>query len=193
MGRIRDRLYIPAKAFATIEDAAGFGAGNPVISRVTSRDIVGFQMDVAGDIATGALKVPIFFDPEHTLGIKVHWTSGSSTAADTIDWIFKRNFVIEDAQIPTLISTDLDTLISQDTVGVATTFINKWTARGLINANWLTRTQIEAGAIMVFSVEMDASAIDLAVEKVWLLGIELDFVRRDFVGTKDVDQPLSSL
>lgn len=193
LGRTRRRLYIPAKAFATIEDAVSLGNGAPTITQVTSRLLVGWQMDAAGDIVTLGMKLPFDFEPGRPIGIKLHWTSGSSTAADTIDWIVLYEMVLADGQIPTSISTALDTAIAQDTVGVATSFLNKWTSRGIIDADAITRTQLEAGVLLLLSIEMDASAIDLSGEKVWLLGIEFDYVPRDFVGTKDNDLPLSAI
>ena len=187
--RIRERRYIPAKDFLS------YGAGTPAISQVTGRNLEGLDLDAAGEVGTFYLRLPYNFDPDHDIGIRVHYTTDSSTDGDTFDWVVLWQMVEVDAAIPTGISNALDTVISQDTLGASTAFLNKWTERGLIdsaNVNLKTRAQVEGGVMLLVSIELDATDVNIPTENVWLLGAEVDFNRLDYVGTTDLEQGLTS-
>lgn len=197
MSRIRERIYIPAGAFEAYDAShQNLGDSTCILAQVTSRPLYGLKFGAVSDIGYCRYKLPIFYNPDFDLGIRLNWTSGSSTSADTIDWTTVFEFVKTDNAIPTSISKVLDTIIAQDTVGAATAFLNKWTSRGIIdkdNSEVPTREQVEAGVDLLLKNTLSATAIDVASEIVWLLGIEIDFVRLDFVGSSGFDEVLSSI
>ncbi len=136
----------------------------------------GFHIQTAGDKYTTFLRCPYDVDPAHPMGFKVNFVSGSSTAADIFDWIILADFkaVAVALLAPT---TVLDTVIDiTGTLGTATADLNNWSSRGIKNKGFLTRDQIEAGAAIMFSVELDSTQSALSSEELHMLGVEIDYV-----------------
>lgn len=136
----------------------------------------GFHIQTAGDIYSTFLRCPYDVDPAHAIGFKVNFVSGSSTAADIFDWIILADFkaVAVALLAPT---TVLDTVVDiAGTLGTATADLNSWSSRGVKNSGFLTRDEIEAGAAIMFSVELDSTQSALASEELHFLGCELDYV-----------------
>lgn len=180
---LRKKLFIPGSsftAFVVTPDALGaltsVDAGAVVLQEISTFGYGAPLLDTAGDLVAHCMNVPYDMDPDAELGFTVVWTSGSATSADTIDWKVVCDFKAVDAAIiaPT---TVLSTAIAQDTVGATTAYLAKRTSRGILNAGFLTRAQVAAGAVMMFSVEMDAFAAGLSEDK-FLLGIEIDYKLR---------------
>lgn len=181
---IRDSIFYPIGPtyYGLDDNFASLDTGNPAMEQITGRNSRGLQMDAAGDmVQSNELWLPRWLDPTQELWFRIHYISGSSTAADTVDWIILANFFAADTQIVNA-SGVLDTVIAQDTIGAATAYLNKITDWGKKNAGFLTRQQVEDGAKMLFSVELDASAVDLATEKIWFLGVEMLYTWQNFVG-----------
>lgn len=183
----RKRLFIPADshlAFGVVStaDIQGFDAGAPVLTELSTFGYGGALMAVAGDKVAHALRVPYDMDPQEAVGFTVLWTSGSSTVADTIDWIVLADFKAVGAALIAP-ATALDTAIAQDTVTGANHV--QRSSRGIKNSGFLSRAQVDAGAMMVVSVEMDAFAAGLTEAKQYL-GLEVDYVVR---ATKPSDDP----
>lgn len=136
----------------------------------------GFHIQTAGDIYTTFLRCPYDVDTAFEIGFKVNFVSGSSTAADIFDWIILADFkaVAVALLAPT---TVLDTVVDiAGTLGTATADLNSWSSRGVKNSGFLTRDEIEAGAGIMFSVELDSTQSTLASEELHFLGCELDYV-----------------
>ena len=156
-------------------DAGSPGAGNPIEDTVTGEDWSGLRMQAAGDTARSMVMLPYDLDPRAAVGCRVHWTHGSATAADTIDWVVTYQQRRED-EIIAAAATALNTVVAQDTVGAGLAHAWKRTARGIINANTLTFAGDNVTTLgLSMAIEMDGTAIDLAAEGVWLLGLELDY------------------
>lgn len=179
--RVRDWLYVPNTAFSGMTASASVHTGVAVEQEISTLGDVGLLMDTAGDMVIGRVLMPNF-DPKHDIGVRVHWSSGSSTAADTIDWI-----VLYDRQVDgdTIIApaTALDTTIAQDTA-TATANQDQWSPRGAIAkdkfaANIWSSDDGASGIPMVwrFLVEMDAFAAGLTEDK-FFLGLLFDYVPR---------------
>lgn len=151
------------------------GVGNPSLALVTGLNISGIRIDAAGDEAPLHFMIPYDLDPRATIGFRVHWTSGSATAADNATWIVRYS-IRNASQAIVNPATVLDTAIAVQNWVDATTF--KWmrTARGIMNRDTLTFAGDDVTPIgLALEVELDASDIDLAAEGVWLLGLELDY------------------
>lgn len=160
-----------SEAFAAGALLPGAAANAPLLKEISTFGIVAPLMTTDGAEVCGFTKLPPYlFDPRQPLYFKVHYTTGSSTTADTIDW---KVFVdLKAAETAALIqaTTALDTTIAQDTVTGA--YYSQFTAKGKKNAGWATRAQLEAGLIMLFTVEKDADAAGLT-EDIFLLGLEI--------------------
>lgn len=161
-------------------------------SEVSSFGFPGVNFLVS-DVVGWCRRVPMDFDPNWPLGFRVHFTSGSATAAD--DFHFTVAFDIKNAAASTAAagtavaaaSTALDTAIAAQTWIDTTTYKNTWTPRGIKDANWSTQAAIENGASMVISIT--ATLADTAAI---LLGLEIDYVPRMTVGHAgmETDAPL---
>ncbi len=155
----------------------------------------GVEVGTLGDVFTFARRVPNNFDPDWPLGFKVHYTSGGTmVATDSFSWIILADIKNEDVAIAAA-STVLDTVVPLlDLYGSTTAYLNKWTARGIMDKDWATRAQVEAGAMIVVSVELDAVVgITLgATNPTFFLGLEIDYAPRQTQGPAgtDVDPPL---
>ena len=159
---------------------AGMADGIPAVDEVSTFEVCALRMDSDGDSVTHRMRIPVDVDPEFAMGFRINWTSGSSTVADTVSFIGLLDFKAEGVALaaPT---TALDTAIALlDNVTGA--WHNQWTARGVKDAYFLTREQIEAGAHMLMNIEMDAKASGLA-EALFCLGLEIDYVPHKTVGS----------
>jgi len=172
----RESLFIHAEQFVAATATAAHqtvGAGAPPLAEISTFGFAALLMEAAGDEGGYAFMVPKHWDPAEELGFTVWWSSGSSTAADTIDWLVLAKFFAEGVVLTA--PAALDTTIAQDTV-VDANFGQK-TSRGIKNKNWLTHAQVDAGAIIAVNVEMDAFAVGLSEPK-HFLGLEIDFMPR---------------
>lgn len=183
------RLYIPVAAFNgwTYEatGAAGVksvGAGTPSATNKQFTEIgttgaVGMLFEAAGDSMMGSTLLPYDFDTAHPMYVRVHWSSGSTTTADTIDWLVQYTQIIPNVTAIIDPATALSTVIAQDTVPVATANIWCTTEFGKINGGVFSNK----AEIMTFEVEMDAFAAGLTEAK-HLLGLELVYTPRRMNG-----------
>jgi hypothetical protein len=181
-------------AVATLEDA---GQSSRALCGIAGSEVntYGFPgVNFLEDDAVGwCRRVPIDFDPNWPLGFRVHFTSGSATAADVFQ--FTVAFDIKDAAASVAAagtavaaaSTALDTVVAAQTWVDTTTYKNTWSPRGIKDGKWSTLTAIEDGAAMVISVT--ATSADTAAI---LLGLEIDYVPRWTVGHAgmETDAPL---
>ena len=148
---------------------AGVDDGAPVFKEISTLGMMGLLTDTAGDSVSHLMRIPDIWSFEHEIGVRVYWTSGSQTAADTIDWIVLYDLTAEDAALAAA-ATALDTAIAQDTVGDTTAYMLKRTSRGIINRDSIADTDL----FIAFNVEMDAFAAGLGEDK-FLLGLEIDY------------------
>ena len=169
----------------------GVADGLPAVDEVSTFEVCALRMDTNGDSVTHRMRVPVDVNPEYTMGFRVNWTSGSSTTDDTVTFIALLDFKAEGVALaaPT---TVLDTAITPlDAVTGA--WHNQWTARGVKNAFFLSRDQVEAGAHLMINLEMDAKAAGLT-EALLCLGLEIDYVPHLTEGTgSKSDRPLTAI
>lgn len=173
------RLYIPVSEFTGWLGAAGVSAGAntgaPVQQEVSTFGIVACLMDTAGDVLDHNLMLPYDVDLKRNIRFRVHWTSGSATTADTIDWkVFYKALVPNTTTIATA-TTALDTVIAQDTVVGAYTY--QTTEYGILKGGTLAQN-VES---LMLQVEMDAFAVGLSEDK-FLLGLEIVYTPKRMRG-----------
>src|SRR5512147_23983 len=84
------RIYIPVSSFTgwmgTAGTRVGQGPGAPVEQEISTFGLVAVLFDTAGDALDHNLMLPYDMDLKRDIRFRVHWTSGSATTADTIDW-----------------------------------------------------------------------------------------------------------
>jgi len=180
------RLYIPVSTFTGWLGAAGVSVGAntgaPVQQEVSTFGVVGCLMDTAGDVLDHHLVLPGDVDLKRDIRFRVHWTSGSATTADTIDWkVFYRS-IIPDTTTIAAAATVLDTVIAQDTVIGAYTW--QRTAYGILKGGTMGQT-VES---VMLQVELDAFAAGLTEDK-FLLGLEMVYTPKRLRGPDGMSHP----
>jgi hypothetical protein len=170
----RHKLYIPINQFQN-----GSSAPNVELTEVTGLNMLGHEFDGSGGIQSvggvveGAVIIPPWWNPEWPLGFRVWWTS-QATALDVATFKVLALVAAEGEAIIAAATGVLDTLVAEDILTVE--FGIQRTSRGIRNANWSSRAVVDAGALLQFSVELDATDATLASsESIWLLGLEVDY------------------
>ena len=165
---LRKHIFIEAYNM----NSAALAAGTPDIDDEISDFNLGSPIMAADSIMAHVMMVPYDADPEQEMGFTVVYTTGSSTTADDIDWIvlFELTAVGGVLDEP---AGALDTVVAGDLVTGA--WQVQRSPRGIKNAGWATRAQVAAGAMMMFSVELNATD---AAEDHHLLGLDIDYAVR---------------
>ena len=183
------RVYVPAWQFSGLvyeaTGAAGIksaGAGTPsatnlVVTEIGTSGVTGVLFEAAGNSIMHHMMLPYDFDRRHPMYLRVHWSSGSTTTADTIDWLIQYTAIIPNTTAIVDPATVLDVVIPQDTVPVATANVWCITDYGRINGG--TFSQFAEG--ITLEVEMDAFAAGLTEAK-HLLGVELIYTPKRLYG-----------
>ena len=82
------RLWIPVHNFANYIGAAGVTAGvhtgAPVFQELSTFGVAGVLLDTAADEVNTYMPMPYDIDLSKRIYARVHWTTGSTTTADTI-------------------------------------------------------------------------------------------------------------
>ena len=164
------RLYIPAMSFTGLIGAAGVSVGSStgacVTQEISTFGLVAPMLDTAGDLLDHNLFVPPDIDIKKDIKFRVHWTSGSATTADTIDWKVFIGAMVPNTTTIAAAATALTTVVAQDTVAGA--YIWQATAYGVLVGGTLAQN-VEA---LTLQVELDAFAAGLTEDK-FLLGLEI--------------------
>ena len=180
--------FIPVSGFGWTYEATGaagvksVGAGTPAAANLNfieigATGVVGVVLTTAGDSMMGHWALPYDLDRRQPVYGRVHWSSGSTDVADTIDWLVQFTAIVYNTTAIIDPATALNFVIAQDTVPVATANIWCVTAFGRINAD--TFTDLVEG--ITLEVEMDAFAAGLAEAK-HLIGIEFMYTPRRMAG-----------
>jgi hypothetical protein len=172
------RIFIPISEFSGIIGAAGVsagvGVGAPVQQEISTFGLVGLLVDTAGDEVNHLMQLPYDLDPRYNIYTRVHFTTGSATAADTIEWLVR--YLAITPNVTTLVdpATAEDTDIASMTVtGTAYSYqVSSW---GVIKGGTLPKTT-EA---IAWEVELQAFAAGLTEDK-FVLGLEVQYTPRRF-------------
>lgn len=183
------RMYIPAMQFTGMSvtaineggaanEAYGVGwegahTGAPVSKEISTFGYNAILLDTAGDMVITDHLLPYDFDPQKPMYVRVHWASGSTDVADTIDWIVTYQAMVPEVTAMVTPATALTTTIAQDTVPVATAYVRCRSPWGKIAGGTID----EKAEDISWLIEMDAFAAGLAEDK-FLLGLELMYTPR---------------
>ena len=174
-------LFIPAKEFNSIGMYDGDATGDPVgiqdvntvgvvLAEVGTTGFLGLGMNTDGVTCQTFLPLPRDVDTGQPIYVRIHWTTQSATAADTVAWkVFYEKLVLNTTLLSGTIDNVLDTVIASDNVIAADTWHT--TAAGIINASSIDATTVGA---LTLKVEMDAKAVGLS-EELSFLGLELAY------------------
>ena len=161
-----------------------------LLREVSTLGIVGLGFEADGDLIQGAIILPSDLDPKYEVGFKINFTQ-STTNTTGVTWILTYKVIAPNVAIATS-ATALDTVIAEKNNPAATAFLNLWTSRGIAKASslGLTRTNLEAGTMLVLKLEMDEQD---TCDNVTLLGIEMDYVPIRTIGNGvEYDCPLTT-
>lgn len=167
-----------AKASATPAIATFTSSAGPEIEQINSTGITGLNMSTAGELVRHLWVPKGGADLSKRVYFRVHWTSASSTGADTVDWKVLTSVLAHNTDRLNSISpaTALTFPIPQDTVGASATYSYRVTAPGYVDFPAAGVTMDQAGTYLaVLDCEMDAKAGGLS-EDIWLIGLEVAFV-----------------
>lgn len=183
------RLYIPFMAATGMSVSAineggaandaygvnweGSHTGAPISKEISTFGINGVLLDTAGDMVNHDHMIPYDFDPQYNSYVRVHWTSGSTDTADTIDWIVLYKACVPEVDALAVGATALNKTIARDTVPVATAYVVCRSPWGRINAGAIS----EKAEHICWNVEMDAFAAGLTEDK-FILGLEWMYTPR---------------
>lgn len=187
------RIYIPANHFTGLTVGAvneggvgnfaigekweGTGVGAPISKEISTFGLNAVLMEAAADEVNHLMLLPGDLDIGQNVYARVHWTSGSATTADTIDWLVRYLKVVPDVTTLSSAATALDRQPAQDTViGAYTHQVTSW---GSLLAG---ATPIAQNVEMIeWEVEMDAFAAGLTEDK-FFLGLELAYTPKRLAG-----------
>lgn|SRR3990167_6301203 len=182
------RVYIPSRHFTGMLGAAGVDAGSgtgaPVDQEISTFGINALLMDTAADEINHLMLLPGDLDIFQPIRVRVHWTSGSATTADTIDWLVRYLKVVPDTTVLASAATALDVQPDQDTViGAYTHQVTTW---GQIQP--AVTAIAENVEIIEWEVELDAFAAGLTEDK-FFLGLEIAYTPKRLWGPDGMAQP----
>jgi hypothetical protein len=135
------------------------------IGEINSLKLNSYKLNTNGNLVRAITQIPDVNTAAPVLA-RVVWTSGSSTAADTIDWKVSVKVQTADAA---LIVSSLTTVTLSDTA-LATAYCLQRTPAGTFAAGVIDNMDI-----FVLQVEMHAKAVGLS-EDIFFLGVELLYV-----------------
>jgi len=178
----RKQVYISYRDSGSMLGASGVdvstGVGDMVEAEIGTLSMVALVI-TAADEHDWFLPLPRDMNITREMGIRIRYSTASTTAADTHTWITLYDIIAEDAAIA-IGTTALNTthVAASDTdSGVANAW--QWSTRGVINGNTFTETNLTTNALLAINVELDATD---ASETIHLHGIEIDYVPKRFLG-----------
>jgi hypothetical protein len=181
MGGLRDNNmdwkrgsdFIPAPMLSGVLADASLGSGTGALAEVSTLNTVGLAFSNAGtDAVHHCMNVPKKWSVNHPLGIRIHFTSSTTTDADDFLFTVLHDFKAtadDDAIIAA--ATALDTPIAGVTWGTKAAYSPHVSTRGIIASNWLPRSTVDAGAYL--SLLITGTTIDTAIS---LLSVEIDYM-----------------
>lgn len=162
---------------ATSKVRTGLGTGAPVLAQINGKlSWCGIQIDAAGADGVGDeiqfwMPLPADMDMRHPLYMGVHWTSGSSTTTDNVDFaaayrvINRHDDALNDAA--TAFSTDVP---SDLVVGPWKYQVTGW--------GEIAGGTFEEGDVVAFEIRAATVDVDMVNEKLFVLGVELAYTPR---------------
>ena len=146
--------------------------GAATAKEISTFGINGVLVNTDGQMIHHDMRIPFDFDPEKKLYFRVHWTCGSTDAADTVLWKALYRAMIPEVTALAVPATAFDTILVEDTAaGVA--YAPQATEWAVINGKSIN----EKAEYIAFHIEMDTKDTDMS-EDLFLLGFELMYSPR---------------
>lgn len=178
-----DKGYLKRKtAYYNYNESAGYlgasgvgvstGVGDMVEAEIGSLDVVAL-VATAGDKHSWFVTIPRDMNVVQPLGLKIKFSTASTTAADTHTWITLYDLIAEDSAYA-VATTAMNTphVAASDTdSGVANAW--QWSTRAVIDGSTFSETNLTNGDMISINVELDATD---ASEAIHLIGIQLDYM-----------------
>lgn len=164
------KVFVPYTAFSIVNDAS-VGAGDPVVSEISTLGLASIKMEAAGDDAHVLFPLPDNACVSCPIKVSILWSTTSTTTTQTATWKVLYN---EEAvgEAVTTAATALDTAITADSVLGTTRALNE-TPQGVISANTLDR-----GDILHILCELDAvSGLNPATTETNFHGMFIEYTR----------------
>jgi len=181
------RVYVPASTMTGMIGAAGVDAGvhtgAPVQQEISTIGLVGILMDTAGDEVNHLMQLPYDFDTKHNMYVRVHYTTASATAADTIEWLVRYLAITPNVTTLASPSTACNTDIASMTV-TGTALSHQVTSWGVIKGGSFS----EKNEAVAWEIELQAFAAGLTEDK-FLLGLEIAYTPRRLQGVDGMQMP----
>lgn len=154
--------------------SVGVNGGYKVqLQEISTFGLTGLLMNTANDDVAHFMHVPTDWDRERDIGIRILWTTASSTIADTVTWKFLYNTVEKNATVMAKPATILNTVLVAE-VDTATAYIvQRSQTEGVLAGGILTKGSPD---YLSFLVEMDAKSG--ITEDIFLLGVEFEYTVR---------------
>lgn len=181
------RVYVPQSEFSGWLGATtvrvGQGVGAPVEQEISTLSVVGAFLDTAGDELNHNMLLPSDLDVHQKVEVRIHFTTGSATAADTIAWKFFYTQIVPNVTTIIEPATALGAAIASMTV-TGTAYSYQTTGWGQILPGVLS----EKAEAILFKVELDAFAAGLTEDK-FLLGVEFRYTPKRLQGPDGMSLP----
>ena len=171
LGKTTTTSYtIPGRTFGI--NLASLGTGARIVREIEALAMTGMLMTTDGDDVQHVMMLPSDLDRNHTMGVRVHWTSAAA-AVGSRALLWRVRFLPVTAGTTALIlpATALDTAIAAQAPAGTSSVIER-TGRGIINASTL------AAARTHIAWRVEAQTITSFTENKYLLGLEIDYVPR---------------
>jgi hypothetical protein len=171
----RKRLFLQATGQSS-GAMVGVANGTPSWAEVETTGFAYPMLNANAEAFTFLTTTPDDLDPREEIGIRVIYSSDSSTSGDAMNWTVLYSALSIDG---TLIdpATALDTPIAADTYGSGVAATMKRSPRGIINANTLTysaQTETITQRYLTFKVTRTLSA----ATNVFVIGLDIDYQPR---------------
>ncbi len=155
----------------------GLHTGAPVFAEIGTLGFGAVKFEGEGDEWCNLWALPADVDVDQPLYLRVVYSSGSSTAADTMTFIVTYKAFAEGEAFAAA-DTALNTAIAADTYGGAAANTVAKTAWGKINGAVLSE-----GDILLIETEIHATDATIASEFVYLVGLEVEYSPKRTAGT----------
>ena len=175
--------------FYSYRDNAGFIGANSAsastgVGGMSEAEVstlgVGSLVIVAGNEHDWFIPLPRDMNVLHDFGVRIAWSSASTTSSDTYEWItLYRTIAVGAAWAIGTTAMDTTHTVALD-VDSGTANARQISTRAAIDGGTFTEAQVAATTKLALNVEMNATDAD---ETINLLGILIDYMPKDWLGS----------
>jgi hypothetical protein len=170
---VKQTKFISYAQMGIVGDFVSMGVNGDSVAEVNSSNMGGVLLDTDGSSIAGLIQLPTECDRDNDIGIRVVFSSASTTAADKANWIVLYKALIPETTVVEAAATALNTTIATDTIGDTTAHVLRQSPQGIINGGTLGDT------VRYLIVDIEADDLDTALT---FYGIELEFTPKFYKG-----------